>query len=119
MPHGDGASVAERSRRDTRGAREALLDHVAVDPARVHVIPASDGAWGDDIDAAMREYRRLVCHNTVFDVHLLGMGGEGHMGEGHMGEGEGHMEGMEHRAMVLCLYNKQTGAASVAELHHK
>lgn len=50
------------------------------------------------------------------------MGGEGHMGEGHMGEGqggEGHMEGMEHHAMALCLFDKKTGKASIAEMHHK
>lgn len=71
--------AADDPERNELQAREALLDHVGVDPARVHAIPASDGAFGDDIDAAMREYRRLVCHNTVFDVHLLGMGGEGHI----------------------------------------
>ncbi|MBM7369126.1 6-phosphogluconolactonase [Gordonia hydrophobica] len=70
---------ADDPERNELQAREALLDHVAVDPARVHAIPASDGAFGDDIDAAMRDYRRLVCHDTVFDVHLLGMGGEGHV----------------------------------------
>ncbi|NLG47357.1 6-phosphogluconolactonase [Gordonia sp. (in: high G+C Gram-positive bacteria)] len=60
-------------------ARQALFDHIDIDPARVHVIPASDGPFGDDIDAAAHEYARLIGDDTVFDVHLLGMGGEGHI----------------------------------------
>ena len=37
-------------------AREALLDAVPLDPARVHPMPASDGPDGDDPDAAAARY---------------------------------------------------------------
>lgn len=60
-------------------ARQALLDSVPLDPARVHVMPASDGEFGDDLDAATRAYAELITDDLVFDVHLLGMGGEGHI----------------------------------------
>lgn len=68
-------------------AREALLDHVPVDPARVHAMAASDGPFGADVDAAAGHYARVLDeraraehHSAVpaFDVLLLGMGGEGH-----------------------------------------
>lgn len=57
----------------------ALLDHVPVDPARVHAMAASDGPYGDDIAAATQAYADVVGDDLVFDVHLLGMGGEGHI----------------------------------------
>lgn len=65
-------------------AREALLDHVALDPARVHPMPAADGPDADP-DAAALAYTRVLGAHTdgnqvpAFDVHLLGMGGEGHV----------------------------------------
>ncbi|MGB3304396.1 6-phosphogluconolactonase [Gordonia sp. (in: high G+C Gram-positive bacteria)] len=65
--------------RNALQAEEALFDHIQIDPARIHEIPASDGDFGDDIDAATTEYARLVGHDTIFDIHLLGMGGEGHI----------------------------------------
>ncbi len=37
-------------------AREALLDHVPLDPARVHAMPPSDGPDGDDPEAAAARY---------------------------------------------------------------
>lgn len=60
-------------------ARAALLDHVPVDPARVHPMATSDGPFGDDIEAAARDYAALLDPMPEFDVHLLGMGGEGHI----------------------------------------
>jgi 6-phosphogluconolactonase len=42
--------------RNETQAREALLDALPLDPARVHPMPASDGAFGDDVDAAARGY---------------------------------------------------------------
>ncbi len=39
-------------------ACEALLDAVPLDPARVHAMPASDGVFGADVDAAAAAYRR-------------------------------------------------------------
>ncbi|AZG44308.1 6-phosphogluconolactonase [Gordonia insulae] len=65
-------------------ARDALLDHVPVDPARVHPMAPSDGAFGDDIDAAAADYAGVLSRVGAgqvphFDLHLLGMGGEGHI----------------------------------------
>ncbi len=74
-------------RNDTQ-AREALLDHVPVDPARVHPMAPSDGEFGDDADAAAAAYAALLAerarpedHAPVpsFDVCMLGMGEEGHV----------------------------------------
>ena len=42
--------------RNETGARAALLDHLAVDPARVHAIAGPDGPDGDDPDAAAARY---------------------------------------------------------------
>lgn len=72
--------------RNDKQAREALLDHVAIPAANVHAMPASDGDFGDDIDAAAAAYADELAANAPkgqsvpdFDVHLLGMGGEGHV----------------------------------------
>ncbi|RVW08906.1 6-phosphogluconolactonase [Prescottella agglutinans] len=66
-------------------AHQALLDHVPVDPARVHVMAASDGAYGSDPVTAAAAYAEVLetfgadRTGPLFDVHLLGMGGEGHI----------------------------------------
>lgn len=65
--------------RNAGQAFDALLSSVPVDPARVHIMAPSDGEFGDDIEAAARDYARLIGPETVFDLHLLGMGGEGHV----------------------------------------
>ncbi len=72
--------------RNEKQAREALLDHVGIPAANVHPMPASDGEFGADIDAAARAYEQDLAAvaesgepTPVFDVHLLGMGGEGHI----------------------------------------
>ncbi|MEV0033473.1 6-phosphogluconolactonase [Nocardia sp. NPDC050793] len=63
-------------------ARQALLDHVPVDHARVHPVATSDGEYPDPVEAAA-EYSAAVHAHLVehgaFDLHLLGMGGEGHV----------------------------------------
>lgn len=49
---------ADDDERNEKQARAALLDHVPVDPGRVHAMAASDGEFGDDPDAAAEAYAR-------------------------------------------------------------
>ncbi len=75
---------ADDDERNDKQAREALLDHVGIPDVNVHAMAASDGEFGDDLDAAAQGYAQLLDEtfaSTVaeFDVHLLGMGGEGHI----------------------------------------
>ncbi|MBF6463768.1 6-phosphogluconolactonase [Nocardia beijingensis] len=63
-------------------ARQALFDHVPVDPARVHPVAASDGEYPDPVEAAAEYSATVHAHlaeHGAFDLHLLGMGGEGHV----------------------------------------
>jgi 6-phosphogluconolactonase len=66
--------------RNETQARTALLDHVPVDPARVHAMAPSDGEFGDDPDAAAAAYAELLGAGDFrgFDICLLGVGEEGH-----------------------------------------
>lgn len=78
VPHDD-------DERNDKQAREALLDHVDVPAANIHPMPASDGEFGADLEAAARAYETVLANvepglpTPDFDVHLLGMGGEGHI----------------------------------------
>jgi 6-phosphogluconolactonase len=65
--------------RNETQARAVLLDHVDVDPSRVHPMAPSDGPYGDDVDAAAEAYAGLVDRCDGFDIVMLGMGGEGHV----------------------------------------
>jgi 6-phosphogluconolactonase len=72
--------------RNDKQAREALLDHIDIPARNVHAMPASDGEFGADIDAAALAYEQVLAANApdgeptpAFDVHLLGMGPEGHV----------------------------------------
>jgi 6-phosphogluconolactonase len=72
--------------RNDKQAREALLDHVDIPSSHVHAMPASDGEFGSDLAAAALAYEQLLAANAEpgqpvpnFDVHLLGMGPEGHI----------------------------------------
>jgi 6-phosphogluconolactonase len=71
--------------RNDKQAREALLDHIDIPTANVHAMPASDGEFGDDLDAAALAFEQVLANAGEgdpapnFDVHLLGMGGEGHI----------------------------------------
>ena len=46
--------------RNETGARAALLDHVGVDPDRVHPMSPSDGPDGDNPEAAAERYAGLL-----------------------------------------------------------
>ncbi|MGJ6124668.1 6-phosphogluconolactonase [Mycolicibacterium sp. Y3] len=63
--------------RNSKQAREALLESIDIPSANVHAIAASDGEFGDAIEDAAAAYEALL--PAEFDVHLLGMGGEGHI----------------------------------------
>ncbi|AKS34495.1 6-phosphogluconolactonase [Mycolicibacterium goodii] len=70
--------------RNDKQAREALLDHIDIPAVNVHAMAATDGEFGDDLDAAAAGYAQLLSANfdsavPEFDVHLLGMGPEGHI----------------------------------------
>jgi 6-phosphogluconolactonase len=79
LPRGD-------PERNETQAREALLDHVPVDPARVHAMPASNDGDPDPETAAERYAAVLAAavrpedHGPAprFDVLLLGVGPDGH-----------------------------------------
>jgi 6-phosphogluconolactonase len=72
--------------RNEKQAREALLDHIDIPARNIHPMAASDGEFGSDLDAAALAYEHVLAANAPdgepapnFDVHLLGMGGEGHI----------------------------------------
>jgi 6-phosphogluconolactonase len=72
--------------RSDKAAREALLDHIDIPAANVHAMAASDGEFGDDLDAAALAYEQVLADNAApgesapdFDVHLIGVGEEGHV----------------------------------------
>jgi 6-phosphogluconolactonase len=72
--------------RNDKQARAALLDHIDIPAANVHPMSPSDGEFGNDLDAAALDYEHVLAANADngqptpdFDVHLLGMGGEGHV----------------------------------------
>ena len=73
--------------RNETQAREALLDHLPVNPQRVHAMGADTGTGPSGAEAAAQAYADLLAgqarpedHGPVpaFDITLLGMGGEGH-----------------------------------------
>lgn len=76
---------ADDDERNEKQARQALLDHVPIDPRRVHPMAPSDGAFGADPDAAAAAYADVLAAHArpgagvpAFDVMLLGLGPEGH-----------------------------------------
>jgi len=72
--------------RNDKQVRDALLERIVIPAGNVHAMPAADGEFGADIDAAALAYERVLAEvaddgepTPAFDVHLLGMGGEGHI----------------------------------------
>ena len=70
--------------RNETQARAALLDHVALDPSRVHAFAASDE--GVELDDAATAYARELAEHTPanasmphFDITFLGVGPDGHI----------------------------------------
>ena len=77
---------ANDDERNDKQARTALLDHISIPAGNVHVMPASDDAFGEDLAAAARAYQQELAaaanageQTPEFDLHLLGMGPEGHI----------------------------------------
>ena len=69
---------ADSPERNAVSARAALLDHVSVDPARVHEMP--DSSFGSLEDAAAAYSDELRTHGTGdFDIVMLGVGPDGHV----------------------------------------
>lgn len=71
---------ADDDARNARQARKALLDHVDVNPGRVHEMPASNGPHDTVADAAAAYGDELRTGGSgMFDVMMLGVGPDGHV----------------------------------------
>ncbi|WP_212845103.1 6-phosphogluconolactonase [Catellatospora sp. IY07-71] len=77
--------AGDPDRNDTQ-AREALLDALPLDPARVHPMPPADGPDGADPELAAARYAAELARSAPgsgelphFDVLLLGVGEDGHV----------------------------------------
>ena len=67
---------ADDAERNARQALDLLAAPLALNPDRVHEMPASDGSL--ELDRAAEAYAREL-DDVVFDISLLGMGPDGHV----------------------------------------
>lgn len=72
--------------RNETSARTEFLNHLPVDPARIHPMPALGGSCGDDVDAAAAGYAAELAAAAGdadgiprIDVAMLGVGPDGHV----------------------------------------
>ncbi|GAB3591064.1 6-phosphogluconolactonase [Angustibacter peucedani] len=76
--------------RNEKQAREALLDRLPLDPAKVHAMPASDAPGATGVDAAAERYADELARVAAsegagrddvpaFDVLMLGVGPDAHV----------------------------------------
>ena len=70
---------ASSQERNARQAREALLDHLSIDPANVHEVPGSDEVASAE-EAAAAYSTSIRTHGAGrFEVLMLGVGPDGHI----------------------------------------
>ena len=65
--------------RNERQAREAFLDQVDVDPAKLHPMPSTESAADVDAGAAAYADELRTYGGGEFDVMMLGVGPDGHV----------------------------------------
>jgi 6-phosphogluconolactonase len=90
---GDERYVARASDdRNELQARRALLDHLPVDPARVHAVPATEDA--PDVAAAATAYAEELRRRGPerFEVVMLGLGPDAHIASLFPGHPQVHVE---------------------------
>lgn len=63
----------EHAERNSHMAQQAWLNHVAIPPQQIHIIPAELGA-----QTAAESYAREIADVDEFDLVLLGLGEDGH-----------------------------------------
>ena len=71
--------AADSDDRNEKQARAALLDHLPLNPDRVHAMAPSGGEFGNDVDAAAEAYGEIIDRLDGLDVVMLGVGPEGHV----------------------------------------